>query len=302
MYENNLSVLPEQITSFINSLINKKEKITILDTNPLEGFMIISLLNAGENFQISIPEKSKEFFEKILPSQKFLKINFCQLEDIKNLDVVIGYFSPKNSEISDLKLDNNILSDFKYSLELLKVAQKIKQDGQGFFIINSKFLLRRDNASVLSNLNKFNLHLNGVFDLSDFNEAYSENILVIISRNPSKKIFVGSINKKIKNNQIILENFSKMKEGKLPEYGSLTNLDNFYSFKLYLKQQENKILFENRNLETVPFSDIIEEFNFYTVIDEFKDSPNSIYLPLFNTEDVLLSLEQAKESRKIIPK
>lgn len=298
LYENNLSVLPEQITSFINSLINKKEKITILDTNPLEGFMIISLLNAGENFQISIPEKSKEFIEKILPSQKFLKMNFCKLENIENLDVVIGYFSPKNSEISDLNLDNNLLSDFEYSLELLKSAQKIKPDGQGFFIINSKFLLKRDDVSVLSNLNKFNLYLNAVFDLSDFNEPYSENILIIITRNPSKKIFIGSINKKIKNNQIILENFSTMTEGKLPQYGSLTNLDNFYSFKLYLKQQENKILFENRNLETTIFSEIIKEFNFYPLINEFKDSPNSIYLPLFNTEDVLLSLEQAKESNE----
>ena len=57
---------------------------------------------------------------------------------------------------------------------------------------------------------------------------------MIIKRKINSNIFIGILGKDKSSNEILIENYNKRKPGKIPQFGDLTLLDSFFSFKNFL--------------------------------------------------------------------
>ena len=296
-------LLPELITEFINDNIKRLNPENILYPWPVNGFMIGSLLDTLKEIDttcIITKKNEKEIFETFYDN---LKINWKYNEDnsLDNLsfNVIVGYNTHNDHKISS-KLKSNDgeieLFDSISFIEFINAALKLKINGIGFFIIESNFLLSLDKNSVFSNLNKFNLFIDAIIDLPNkyFSDG-SDKILLIIKRKTNHNIFIGILGKDKSSNEILIENYNKREPGKIPQFGALTLLDSFFSFKNFLIRYEIKELAKSLGLKPISISEIIKEINVKNNVNELSEQPNAIYFNILENLDVLDSLEKIKE-------
>ena len=144
-------LLPELITEFINEIITRLNPKNILYPWPVNGFMMGSLLNRLKEINTTCiinKKNEKELFETFYNN---LKINWEYNEDNSlnnlNFNVIVGYNTHNDHKIT-IKLRSNKgeieLFDNISFIELLNAALKLEKNGTGFFIIESNFLLSLD--------------------------------------------------------------------------------------------------------------------------------------------------------------
>ena len=161
-------------------------------------------------------KNEKEVFETFYDN---LKINWKYIDDnsLNELffNIIVG-LNPPNSDKISIKLNSDkgdieLFDEISY-IEFLKAALKLEQNGTGFFILESNFLLSFDKNSVFSNLNNFNLFIDALIDLPNkyFSEG-SDKILVIIKRKIKSNIFIGIFGKDKSSNEVLIENYNERK-------------------------------------------------------------------------------------------
>lgn len=293
IYNEDIKIIPKQIINFI-SFFNKNNQLKVLDLWPTNGYGLISLLDNQEITYVTyIPSNSKAIFDNVFSAENVSYENINDLKVHKQLlDLIIGYAPDDNIKIDYQTDGSKIISDKKSYIEFFRYCQNLNNEGNAFFIVKSDFLLNRKDKSVLFNISDFNIFINAIFDLSEFNSPLADFILILLSQKSSKKIFVGSISQNEKDNQLLYKNFHRKKEGKIPQYGSYTSLDNFYSFNTFIKNLDVTKYFDQKSLISKPVSFFAEEINFHDDKGEYDDIPNSIYISNNDSLDVTTSLEK----------
>lgn len=286
LFGEKLVILPEVIPAFISGYLNDLKTGTILDPWPLNGFMSKSFLGNHNNDLVTVNTNSK-----ILNT--LIKTDSINPEEInEDYDFIVGYPPISQSTVihEDLKKP---ISDDTISINFLDIASKLKDDGEGIFLLEPVFLLERNPKSTFSNLENFGLYLKAIIEIPyTLVPSGTDKILVILSKNYHEDLFVGSLSHEPDGNKILKENIILRKPGKIPQQGFITSVDKFFTFKSFYAYVDSIKISKNLKLSTKPLSNIIEKFNFHLNGSEIKEEPNSLFLPF--DENLKVVVDDAK--------
>lgn len=301
--ETKVTILPDFISSFVIDCIKDLNPENILSPWANNGFIMGSILKKLKNIKATCyvnNEMERNIFDTIYDD---LTINWKYPKDIQDddlFDVIFGVppIDPRKGSIKLKFHDETLeLSDKNSFIKFLKGTLKLKSSGLGFFILESDFLYSRDNNSVFSNLKKLNIFIDAVMDIPpEYFDNKSDKILVVVKRIENSNLFIGRLSRDERSNNVMTENYKKRDTGKLPQFGALTTIESFYSFKSFTLNYENNEIGTSLGLKTVPFSKIVKEINISDETDEFENAHNSVYLNISSISEVLTSLERVKKS------
>lgn len=288
VFGENLIILPNIIPKFISDYLNNFKTGTLLDPWPLNGFMLKSLSVETQNKDLITYQTESTVFKAFFKDE----IEICSKEVDLNYDFIVGYPPFNNGEEINYDLKYNISGD-KASLNFLKMALKIKDDGEGLFILDYDFLLKRKKESVLSNLNTLGLYIKSIIQIPFILVPdEKEKILLIISKKPQKNIFVGTLSNDLDTNNILKDNLINKQKGKIPQYGYITSLNCFFTFKSLYAHIESLKISKELNFPIKQFCEIIAEINLPLNNSQQIDKPNSLYFPLEETLKVEVNPEK----------
>lgn len=286
IFNDELIIIPEIVVKFISNYLNNQENGKILDPWPLNGLLTKSINSQIVNKEFITYKKSEDILFNTL--HKNVDLNYITPYSDVNFKFIIGY--PPYNYLEDIRRNFKDLKilDTNQTMNFLKMAVQLSEDGQGIFILNEDFLLNRKKVSVLANINKLGLYIKAIIEIphQGFPDE-NEKILIFISRKFQDKIFLGSLSEDNENNKVLLKNLINTETGRIPQYGYLTSIDSFYSFKSLYAQIESLKISNDYKLPLNEFSDYIEEIHFPSEKSKFLDKPNSIFLPL----DLTLKIE-----------
>ncbi|MEG3586096.1 MAG: hypothetical protein VX353_02240 [Actinomycetota bacterium] len=116
-----------------------------------------------------------------------------QTEPLSRFDIVISapLLNSDSSVGGTALFDNGIsLRDDEISLGFLRSALQQSEGGYGFYFLPEKFFQLRGEESVIENLDKFNLYIDGIFHIPA--SGFQTSNLVIVRRGKSGgKVFIG---------------------------------------------------------------------------------------------------------------
>ncbi|AXV39092.1 hypothetical protein [Methanobacterium sp. BAmetb5] len=269
-----LVILPEVISKFISDYLNDLKPGNVLDPWPLNGFMSKSLLELKNKDIITL--KTNSTILKNLINTEFQSNS----EIKKSYDFIVGC-PPIDNLISindDLK---DIISDDIASINFIHMAQKISAEGEGLFILEPDFLLKRETTSTFSNLNEFGLYIKAIIEIPYILAPdETDKILLIVSKKYHNDIFVGTLSHDYDANKILKNNLILRKLGKIPQYGYITTLSSFFTFKSFYAQIESLKISESSNFNTKSFSSVVKEVQIPSKNCETEVQVNSLFLPL----------------------
>lgn len=294
IFNDEIPILPKIIPSFINQLINDRSIKNILDPwGSISSLAFLIEIDSECQLTVFTEDNKDQDIIKLLYKNRNISFKINDSDSINNIyhfDLVVGYPQIYETPESDLEYDNINLKDKKEYIQLFKSLLKLNEDGMGFFILNAQFLLNRNANSIISNLEKFGLYVDTILNLPSEILADSDKILIIFTRKKPENLFICELN--YNSEEILLENLKKRIPGKIPQYGALTSLESFYSFKTFLAINESQKIAEKTNLDPVNFSKIIKYIRSADNFSETEDDYNYIFLPLDPSSRTLLSSQQ----------
>lgn len=266
-----LNTTPEYLIEFIGSYLKNKESEQLLELGVgLNSFCVplSQKINNLKSMAIVENEEVKNLLQVIYDD-----CNIAWKEELfqqdHNLDAVI-YNIRSLSEMEPIKSEKFELYDYHEYLDILKSASLLKDSGVGIYLLSSDFLLNRSKRSIISNLNKFGIYIDSILDLES-----PERILLILTKKRPENIFVAELNPN--SSDIILKNIISHIPGKIPQYGSFTDISLFYSFPAFWAKLESEEIGKKTNLKPLSLLEISEEINVKNSND-FEDKANTIYL------------------------
>ena len=267
--------IPNYITEFILSCIDEIKATDILELWPKLGSFLGPLTSKFYESQITaiIKDNNESELVKTVYTDKNI---VWQCDESQHFNTILT-FEPHINNHEDI----------------LKVLKKLKNGGKGFIVLNKDFLIKREKGSLLNELKKFELSVEAVFNLPDL--EVQDAVLAVIKPGKAQKLFIGELT--LNSKDILLKNFKKCIEGKIPQYGAFTELESFFSFKSFFAQYESRELAKNEGLKSLKLSEICEEINLPHE-KGFIEKPNSIYLSIKDlTTDPTTLLEDLDDQK-----
>jgi hypothetical protein len=302
--------IPNFISDFIFKYLSGKKIKNVLDPCANIGHFLNSIVsNYNPEFSLGIDENVQNIeIAKLLCQKNNTRWVFSKPENYlremltkkKNYDVIVSCIPVLDYKRTQKEILVNFpqiktkdkLFDFGFFILDLSCSL-LNEKGVGFFIIPSAFL-----PTVNLSLRK-DFYINSVFSLPH-NLFRSTGLpflnLVIISRQKNEEVFVAELNPAI-NQEIILENLKKRKEGKIESLGFLVpqNQLDIYG-RLINKREQKRIAFRYKLKETKIEKELTIEINLSSKKnkDGFKKRYNSVYLPLIGNSNAVTSIEEFK--------
>lgn len=272
----------EVLFYFLNEYSKNFNINTIVDPCCNIGSLIFHIVTEDESELTAFSDdpKDEEVFNLLYPNKPIqFKNNFDELQKFQDnhFDVVLGF--------SDLHQNGQIVfNSFNFydvlsTIRFFQGCLKLKKDGVAFFISSPEFSLNCGCNSVFTCLEKYGLHIDSIIRLAGeiFPENNSNKTLIIIKRKKPEKIFVGELNKN--SSDILLKNLKNRKSGKIPQHGSLTELESFYSFHNLLAKYESQDMALSTGLEPLRFEDIVVDIRCSEDFSETEKDFNYLFLP-----------------------
>lgn len=288
-------IVPEFITNFISLYLEDSDFTSILNPWAKNGSFLYPLYKKfdGSTF-LGIPDNIEhEKILKLLYNDKNIGFDVKKFGQLKNtedeFDVIVG-FPPWFQTEKDVKIDGLKIKDYFENIDLINVCKLLKNDGTAFILLPSYFILRKQQWTALSNLEQLGLYVDAILEIphintfvdsgSDENEHFgvSDGLLVVITKNSPSNLFVAELNDNYDTQKVILQNLKNREEGKIPQIGALTDINEFFSLKSLIANRETIKLAKNFGLAPLPFCEIIEEIKIWEKADE-KNSNKIVYLP-----------------------
>jgi len=297
------------ISDFIFKYLSDRKVKNILDPCANIGHFLDSIVsNYNPEFSLGIDENVQNIeIAKLLSRKNNTKWVFSKPKNylremfkVKNkFDVIVCCIpflhyekSLKEIAIDSTQIKKDKMVDFGVFI-LFYSSLLLSKEGVAFFIFPSAFL------SSFNYLLHKDLYINAAFSLSGNLIKSSETpflSLVIISQQKNEEVFVAELNPN-SNQEIILENMEKRKEGKVESLGFLVpqNQLDIYG-RLIDKREQKRIAFRYKLKEIKIEKELTIEINLSSNKnkDGFKKRPNSVYLPLIGNSNALTSIEEFK--------
>ncbi len=309
--------IPNFIFDFIFKYLSDKKVKNVLDPCANTGHFLDSIVsNYNPEFSLGIDENAqnieianllcqKNNIKWVLPKPKnYLREMFKKK---KKYDVIVcctPFLSNKKSlreigfnSTEIIKKDRMVnFGPWIMFFSSLLLSKK----GVAFFIFPSAFI------STFNQLFPIDLYTNAVFSLP-FNLIKSTGSpflnLAIISKQKSEEVFVAELSPNI-NQEIILENLKKRKEGKIESLGFLVPRNQLDLYGRLIDKREQKRIAYRYNLKKIEIEkELTIEINLSSKKnkDGFKKRYNSVYLPLIGNSNAVTSIEEFKlKSRNYI--
>lgn len=302
--------IPNIISDFIFKYLSDRKVKNILDPCANIGHFLDSIVsNYNPEFSLGIDENVQNIeIAKLLSEKNNIKWVFSRPENYlremfkaKNIyDVIVCcipflHYEKSLKEIainSTQIIKKDKMVDFGFFI-MFYSSFLLSKEGVAFFIFPSAFL------SAFNHLLHKDLYINAVFSLP-FNLIKSTGSpflsLVTISKRKNEEIFVAELNPNI-NQEIILENMKKRKEGKIESLGFLVpqNQLDIYE-RLIDKREQKRIAFRYKLREIKIEKELTSEINLSSKKNKngFKKRSNSVYLPLIGNSNAITSIEDFK--------
>ena len=297
------------ISDFIFKYLSDKKVKNILDPCANIGHFLNSVVSKYKpEFSLGIDENAQNVeIAKLLCQKNNTKWVFSKPENYlremfkvkKNFDVIVCcipflYYerSLKKIAIDSTQIKKDKMVNFGAFI-LFYSTLLLSKEGVAFFIFPSAFL------SGFNYLLHKDLYINAVFSLSGNLIKSSQTPflnLAIISQRKNKEIFVAELNPNI-DQEIVLENMKKRKEGKIESLGFLVpqNQLDIYE-RLIDKREQKRIAFRYKLREIKIEKELTSEINLSSKKnkDGFKKRANSVYLPLIGNSNAITSIEDFK--------
>lgn len=294
---------PMLVINFIRKILLNKKTESILLTNVITGKLASNLYDIGINLTGII---STNYYERIIYSiSKNLGFEIINGDNVLNIltdleekyDVVVS-FPPFGGR----KIESNVFKENKWekihselsNIIVLQSSLLLRKNGYGFFILPDRFFF---DVSFLKTLEYYNIYIDGVFRLTPgINPALSiSSNLVIISRKKPENIFVAEISSD-NNIDTIIQNYELKIAGKVYELGMLTKLDEFRTYDRLLSKRKYLHQAHKLNLHEIPIKELTSEVNLTK--NQFKDIPNSVYLPAIGNSKADTELDSLKNKHQ----
>jgi hypothetical protein len=186
------------------------------------------------------------------------------------------------SRVAKLTLDQRLV---------LASCQLLTEKGKAFFLLPNSFLLRPD-AEIRSLLKERGLHIWSIIALpaSWMGSSTLVGNVIEIRRVPTDLVLVAKASADSANESLIA-NHSHHSRGKVPEVGTLVELQSFSTWEAY----ENALAFETAakafGAPIITLSEIVLDkfLGDRTSTGGFEDRPNSVFMPTLGTSPAVTS-------------
>jgi len=302
--------IPNFISDFIFKYLSGKKVKNILDPCTNIGHFLDSIVsNYNPEFSLGIDENVQNIeIAKLLCQKNNIKWVSSRPENYlremynkkKFFDVIVCctpflFYKKSWKEIafdSTQIIKKDEMVDFGYFIMFFSTFL-LSKEGVAFFIFPSAFL-----SSFNQELHK-DLYINAVFSLPynlfKFTGSPFLN-LAIISQRKNEEVFVAELSPNI-NQEIILENLKKRKEGKIDSLGFLVPRNQLTLYgRLIDKREQKRIAYRYKLKEIKIEKELTSEINLSSKKnkDGFKKRSNSVYLPLIGNSNAITSIEEFK--------
>lgn len=287
--------LPIPVASFYSKLINSRKSSKILDPSGGLG-MLAALLTKNDHVQqMDAVTKLEDAEELITPLElQPLTVHIGDIRDIKKsigtqYDAIVSIppivSQEHNQTVKTIDGTKIELHDVESSFLVVEVAELLSQNGFIALILPLSFVLNKKKNSVITNLEKFGLHLSALlqFRQSTFSATNMALSLVIIEKVNHGKLFVAEIPEDINGQDELITRLFKRQEGATPSQGRLIDENQFIGLKALEAKERSKKLGLGKGFEPIPFRNAVIEIrkpkNQGTNFTKCDDHPYAVYLP-----------------------
>jgi len=292
---------PDYLFSFIKKIVDQSPIDLIIDPYASFGLDAVRLANAFPKSNITALVTNPfeaSFLELIGFSTDRLRLiphDPLLFEPTDEYDLVYSlppmHWSPQ-TEDTKLFPDQRI-SDYKDRLIILKYSKLLKQTGYAFFLTTPTFFYERRRNKVISNLEKNGLFIHIALQLPA-NSLFRTTItpyLILVRKTRPDQLFVGRLTQDT--SDIVASNFLQGKNGKTIELGHFTNLSEFTSLDVLVRNDLIEKTIRRKELTTYSLKEITHSINSAKKGDTpFIETSNNVFLPLFTTGKAVYSTSQ----------
>jgi len=211
-------------------------------------------------------------------------------------DVLIGNFPLyMHQPVKEITLSNIKIKDSLGELIIAKSLKNLSENGKGIFMVRSSFFSVKKSNALVDQINKLGAFVEAVISVpaGSFDKTMVPALILIISKNEPKKLFIAELPEITENISELVENLVNHMRGDSEPLGELVDPTNFSDFKSHVATKEVlALLNQYRDLKLHNMGDINVEINMTK--DKFFEKPNSIYLPKLGNSIVLDSIQNLK--------
>ena len=301
-------VPPPHVIEFVGAYLREHQPKRIFDPFAEVGCFLAGVAEGAEAEEtiglVSNPEMQKlaELLKTEHRSQWLRGETESLNRTLDDFEAVVGFppFGVRNRQPERFVASSGtefVVRDDAGEVQILRALQYLKEDGVGVFILPPKFFFRRGN-DALAALPVLGFSVTAAIELPPGTFSPWIGIpanIVFIERKHNEEIFTARLEPGQDNNTL-LQNLLKGKEGRVPELGRLVKADKFESFtKVALGEQVHQLT-KRSGTEAVKLADVVEAIN--TVRpkgnESFEEGLNAVYLPLIGESDAVVELSDGR--------
>ena len=292
----------EAVVSFLGALVGAEPDARVLDPWAENGLILAGVAETSGSTSIRgiINGPGKEAVASyLLPSaQLTVEDPLFALDDLNGqstfFDLIVSappWGTSHTSSSSDAELGSRVAKLTLDQRLVLASCQLLAENGRAFFLLPNSFLLRTD-AGIRSLLRERGLHIWSIIALpaSWMGQTSLVGNVIEIRRAPTDLVLVAKASADSANESLIA-NHSSRSRGKVPEVGTLVELQEFSTWEAY----ENGLAFEAAakafGAPVIPLSEIVLDkvLGDRTPTGGFEDRPNSVFMPALGTTAAVTS-------------
>ncbi len=280
---------PPLVTGFVSKLLQGRQADRILDPWVGQGVLLAAAVDVVQPNHIvgRHPNHSAlEVARRWLPSADLGTTGpggeLAELTD--EFDVVVSSppFGMRGGKVVLIR-DVEVRDDAGHQL-IVQAADLLGDDGIGVFVVAPRFLWSQGSRAALKVLSELNLHLDAFFDVPSgaFQPLTSipTGIAVVRRGRGDGTVFVGQVSDDDRHNTTLVANYSKRKQGRSPELGSVQELASYRGMEQLLAVQQVAKLSRRMGVAPTTLGEVSLSIERLRGTARPEDSPDAFFFPL----------------------
>lgn len=210
--------------------------------------------------------------------------------------------TPSKEQTFELAKGVRTLKDDPALLHLVDQASHLPDHGLAYFVVSPRFADEQKPTSVRQNLNDFGLHITSLlsFRPGTFPGTAIPLDLAVLSRRPTKQLYVGEIPVAPEEREAFLGRYRKRKQGPSANLGRLVDPETFHGLPALVAREQYDKMGKKVGWAAVPVEDVVKTIQrpklFMKPAEAGGDAPDVAYLP--ETLGKQASINQSAMSEK----
>lgn len=212
-----------------------------------------------------------------------------------------GARTNESLKLSDTSGNPVELKDDLGNLILAAATALLSDNGVGIFVVPASFFFA--DRSVLKRFTELGFNVDAALALPPGSFAPYASIstyLVVLTKSPTKPMFVAQLSTDLNTNSQLLANFANRKEGGAVELGRYVDALEFRSIDSLRASDYFKSASQRIGFPAVALEDLAKAINLGRSGDDFKfhEASNAVFVPLIGQSDVVASIVELSLKRQ----